>query len=54
MGIRSENEYFGGQRLLSEMTSQGQFMGTVGLAEIDTSIEESRQFMFTKSNAREI
>ena len=30
MGIRSENEYFGGTAFtLSEMTSQDRFMGTV-------------------------
>lgn len=51
MGIRSENEYFGGTAFtLSEMTSQGQIYGySKVLAEMNTSIEEILQFMFTKA-----
>lgn len=49
MGIRSENEYWGGTAFsLSEMTSQGQIFGySKVLYEMETSIEDILQFMFT-------
>lgn len=50
MGIHSKYEYFGGTSFqLSEMTSQAQIYGySKILTELNTSIEEVLQFMFTK------